>query len=295
MSTSAVTASTARSELYVDITRGRHSNQLYATRTDPSGDTDAEPHLPTLPAAVVDSLTERLARGHEPTALTQAPRAIRVEQHRHGRNLAGLHAARRRTNDQPDPLLDAAINRAARAVHRIGVNQPDPTLTSRLSRPNIPHLAARWDQLAGDIAVHNATAARHTNPTDTTLEGPDADEIATRLAALAADITLRQLDEHIDPTSVTAGIVRMRPGWLTHHLEQRFNSTGVAGIDLDQLAGLVDDVHAWRIEHHLIGHTADDQPLGPTPDSDIERAHHRALTHRLNRRRRPRSGSRSIA
>ena len=295
VSTSAVTATTGRAELYVDITRGRHSNQLYATRTD-HGRTDTEPHLPTLPIAVVDSLAAHMARDVEPTALTRSPDAARVEQRRHGRSLAGLNAARRRNGGNPDPTLDAAITRATRAVHRVGINQPDPTLVSRLPRPTVPHLALRWDQLAGDIAVHHATVGL---PSDTAggiaADDPDADEIAARLAALAVDVTLRQLSDHVDPTTATAGIIRMRPGWLTHHLEQRFATTGLAGIDLDQLAAVVHDVHAWRVDHDLIDNTADDQPLGPTPDNDIERAQHRSLTRRLNPRARPRGGSRSIA
>jgi hypothetical protein len=167
---------------------------------------------------------------------------------------------------------------------------------TRLPRPTVPHLAVRWDQLAGDIAVHHATIGLPSDPSGRiAVDDPDADEIAARLTALAVDVTLRQLSDHVDPITATAGIIRTRPRWLTHHLEQRFATTGLAAIELDQLAAIVHDVHAWRVDHDLIDNTADDRPLGPTPDNDIERAQHRSLTRRLNPRARPRGGSRSIA
>lgn len=47
VSTSVVTASTGRSEIYVDMTRGRHQNQLFGTRPVVAA-SDDDRHLPTL-------------------------------------------------------------------------------------------------------------------------------------------------------------------------------------------------------------------------------------------------------
>ena len=49
VSTSAITASTRRSEMYVDMTRGRHQNQLFGTRPVVAA-ADDDRHLPTLDA-----------------------------------------------------------------------------------------------------------------------------------------------------------------------------------------------------------------------------------------------------
>jgi ATP-dependent exoDNAse (exonuclease V) alpha subunit len=70
VSTSAITASTSRSELYVDITRGRHNNQLYGTRPVKNG-TDTEQHLPHLGSELDSVLRARLARSTSRTALSR--------------------------------------------------------------------------------------------------------------------------------------------------------------------------------------------------------------------------------
>ncbi len=62
VSTSTVTPTTNRSELYVDITRGRHNNQLYGTRPVEGAD-DLDEHLPTLQQELTPVLRTRLARG----------------------------------------------------------------------------------------------------------------------------------------------------------------------------------------------------------------------------------------
>lgn len=296
VSTSALTATTSRAELYVDITRGRNSNKVYATRNVTGGAAAAEPHLPALPVDVVDSVAGRMARDAEPTAVTQASGARSVEHRRTGRSLAGLYAAKRRS-DSPDALLDAAIQRSERGVHRVGANRPDPALVRLLPRPVIPHLANRWDQIAGDIAVHHATLP---GPLDAdrglaSVVAPDAAEMSNQLTTLAVDVTRRRLVDHLDPASPTANVVRTQPGWLDHHLAQRTATGTVAAVDLDQLAGLVDDVHTWRAENDLIDNTADDQPLGPSLDNDIGRTQQRALARRLTTRSAQSRDSRSIA
>ena len=66
--------SSDRAETYVDITRGQHSNQLYATIT-PSGDT-TEPHLPRLPDNLDKQLQDVLQRTPHPTAHHADPNAL---------------------------------------------------------------------------------------------------------------------------------------------------------------------------------------------------------------------------
>ncbi len=113
VSTSAIGASTNRSELYVDITRGRHSNQLFAARpvTD---DSESGAQLPTLKSEVIPVLRGRLARGNARTALAANPTARQSARISEGLTLAGLHAARRRGDGSID--LNAAITRAEAAA-----------------------------------------------------------------------------------------------------------------------------------------------------------------------------------
>lgn len=87
----------------------------------------------------------------------------------------------------------------------------------------------------------------------------------------------------------------MAPGWLTHHLAQRTAAGIIATVDLDQLAGLVDDISAWRIEYQLVDTTPEDQPLGPILDNVIDCTRQRTLACRLTTRPRQPEGSRSIA
>ena len=211
-STSAVTATTARSELYVDITRGRDSNQLYGTRV---ADTDdAETHLPQVPRELEPALRRRLARGTHGPALALDPAALAAGHARRGLTLAGLLAARRRRHTT---ATARAIDQTIAAVRRQARNAPPGTLRAILpARPPSPHLAARWDDLAGDVAVHIAITPHPRRrrqavpaPLEETL-GPRPDEptdrqrwddLADRLVALAVDIAAWQLARTRPPDS----------------------------------------------------------------------------------------------
>ena len=73
-STSTITPSSDRAETYVDITRGQHSNQLYATITPTGGTT--EPHLPRLADNLDKQLQDVLQRTPHPTAHHADPNAL---------------------------------------------------------------------------------------------------------------------------------------------------------------------------------------------------------------------------
>jgi hypothetical protein len=205
-STSAVTATTSRSELYVDITRGRDSNHLYATRRL-GHDGDTEHHLPTVAVDTMTLLRQRLAGGNGRTALGTDPTALDVANTKSKRTLRGLLAARRR--GEPGPV-DVAIKRTADAIRRQARSAPPDELTAILPpRPTCPHLAKRWDTAAGAVAVHHAANPPRRRrppagrpPIERLLgprpEGDDGnrwDRLADGLARLAGDITLRTIND----------------------------------------------------------------------------------------------------
>jgi hypothetical protein len=116
-STSAITASTTRAELYVDITRGQRSNKVYGTRRHRTGD-DRDRHLPTLDRDLLEDLTARLATGTGLPAAVADPTAARLATTR-TRSLGRLLAERRAGR-----LVDAGeIERATVAV-RAGATIP---------------------------------------------------------------------------------------------------------------------------------------------------------------------------
>jgi len=289
VSTSAITASTSRSELYVDITRGRHENQLYGTRPVASDD-DSEQHLPRVESELDSVLRARLARSNARTALSTAPAARQVARLARGRSLAGLVAARRRGNDGPD--LAQAIEHAEAAVRRVAEHEPPSSIRKLLpDRPTCPHLAAVWLTTVADLAVFIATEDPRTRPDQTGLRGvigsrsdaTDADlwdDTATSLRTTATDIVCRQLTDHHGPSNVST-IVRRRPEWLTEHLGSLADAGALVSVDAGRLGALVQEVHDWRIEHDLIDQTDPTTPLGPTPSDPLQRARHTQLSRRL--------------
>ena len=289
-STSAVSPTTARSELYVDITRGRASNQLYATRRV-GEETDTEPHLPRLDPELLAGLRQRLARGQARTALAADPDALAIVGLRHGRGLPGLLAARQR--GEPGPV-DAAIDRAMTGIRQLGRSDPPPGLGAVLPpRPRCPHLAARWDGLAGDVAVHLVATPppRGPRPARTPLEravgrrgagseGERWDRLAEQLGRLAADITLWRLAQR---GGVTIGqLVGQRPPWLTRYLEQLGRGGHLADLAeerLDRLNRIMTDIQDWRCHRGLPDeHQA--TPLGPRPTELAERCRYDELGRR---------------
>ncbi|MEP6295995.1 MAG: hypothetical protein ABJ382_01620, partial [Ilumatobacter sp.] len=152
VSTSAINASTSRSKLYVDITRGRHNNQLYATRTVNDQVVDLDEHLPRIETTLNSALRNRLARSHTRTALGADPTAADTARQSTARTLAGLVAAQCR-GDSGRALARAVVNAEA-AVRRIAEYEPPPRIDEVLpSRPSCPHLATRWHTTSADVAV----------------------------------------------------------------------------------------------------------------------------------------------
>ena len=292
VSTSAIGPTTNRSELYVDITRGRNSNQLYGTRpvADPS---DTEQHLPRLTTELMPVLRTRLAKSGTRTALGIDPQAPRTASLMRARGLAGLVAAQR--SDTRSPGLDVAVARAESAVRRIAEHEPPANLSDVLpARPDCPHLAASWCTTAGDVAVYVAIENPRIRPDQGGLRGvigSRADAVdplrweatARSLRELATDIVYRQLLDHLDDptTRDQSTVVRHRPDWLTEHLHSRAEAGTLPSVDIDRLAAVVHDVHRWRVEHDLIDTTAPDNPLGPVPDDPGLRAEYAKLQRRL--------------
>lgn len=71
-STAAITPTTSRAELYVDITRGQRSNRLIGTATGISGEA-VEGHLPSISDKLVATIATSLARSNATTALNLDP------------------------------------------------------------------------------------------------------------------------------------------------------------------------------------------------------------------------------
>ena len=289
VSTSAITASTSRSELYVDITRGRHENQLYGTRpvTD---DGDTEQHLPRVESELDSVLRARLARSNARTALSAAPAAPQVARLAHGRSLAGLIAARRRGDDGPD--LAKAIERAEAAVRRVAEHEPPPSIRKMFpDRPTCPHLATRWRETVADLAVFVATGHPRTKHDQAGLRGVIGsrgeavdqdrwDDTAMSLRTTATDIVCRKLTDQHGSSSIST-IIRQRPEWLTEYLGSLADAGALVSVDAGRLGGLIEEVHDWRVEHDLIDHTVPATPLGPTPSDPYQRARHTQLSRRL--------------
>jgi conjugative relaxase-like TrwC/TraI family protein len=295
-STSAITPTTSRSELYVDMTRGRHDNPLYATRTA-TIDTD-DPHLPQLSVDFLPALKRRLSRTSSTTVLEHSNYAIAAATLRHGRTLASLEAARRRGDTTPG--LAYAIRQATTAIRRQAETTP-PVMLSRLlpPKPTIPHLAARWNSVAGDVAVHRAHHNldgdhRHTTRTpgedvlgrrpNDALSAARWDDLNARLENLATTIIITTMDRVHGPKLDSNE-------WLDTYLRQLSRAGTLATADLGALRSLIDDVEDHR---HRLNVTGID-PLGPAAADPTQRRHHQYLARRLARAAQTRPTGRDVA
>ncbi len=301
VSTSAIAPSTNRSELYVDITRGRRDNRLFGTRSV-TRDAEAGMSLPRLETELVPVLRDRLARSESRTALTLAPGAQRSAEAARGRTLAGLHAARRRGVVSPD--LDAAIRRAEAAVRRLAEHEPPANIGFVLPAcPRSPHLAARWRATVGDVAVFLAIETPRIGHDQGALPGVIGsraaasdplrwDEVARSLRTTATNIVRRQLCDHLDrygKHDLTL-VVKQRPDWLDHQLVGRADAGNLADLDVARFAAVVGDVHHWRVDHDLVDRTEPNAPLGPVLNDPLQRAEQTRLQQRLTIRHRPGPG-----
>jgi hypothetical protein len=301
VSTSAIAPSTSRSELYVDITRGRSDNRVFGTRLV-TGDDEAGASLPRLETELIPVLRNRLARSASRTALALAPRAQRSIEAAEGRTLAGLHATRRRGAGGPD--LETAIRRAEAAVRRLADHEPPPNVGLVLPAcPRSPHLAARWRATIGEVAVYRAIESpriRHDQGALPAVIGSRAaasdplrwDKVAQSLRTTAIEIVRRQLCDHLDREGEhdLTLVVKQCPAWLDHQLAGRADAGHLPHLDVAGFAAVVRDVYRWRVDHGLVDRTEPDAPLGPVLDDPLVRAEQTRLHQRLTIRRRPEYG-----
>lgn len=211
-STSAITATTARSELYVDITRGRDTNQLYGTRLTNDGDTEA--HLPRLDSELIPTLHRHLARGTVRTALAVDPDALAVSGARRGRNLLGLLAARQRGENGP---IDQAIHRTTAAVRRQARSTPPDTLrkvTGRTKSAVTKHLRDLRIEAAKGIDV----AQRPLTVEQVARQWLAVAAPKRRQPSTMARLT-RRIEQHVIPGVGQRRVDQLRPedveAWLT--------------------------------------------------------------------------------
>lgn len=285
-STSAVAASTSKSELYVDITRGRDSNIVFGTRRVETETADTDRHLPVIDRALAHELSVRLARP-DGLPVVIADRHVVDVTRVTGDSLAKLHADLR---TGADGAWDEAIERreaflrtTAAVPERFGAVLPDT--------PRVPHLQARYRLLAGDVAVwtetHNAAKPRPTmspleravglRPRGDGAAASDWDELIERMVRLAVDTTLHRLAiAHPDLAGRQQG-----SGWLGHWLDSLARRGRLAGVDVDQLAEKVTAVADWRQRHRVSRSVT--APLGRIPRDKTARAEYRRLQADLDR------------
>ena len=180
-STSHIDPRSSRPEVYVDITRGRHANHVYVTQAE---DDLADERLPATPTGPVQHrLEDRLvASGTESAAAAVDPVLAAAAAYAEGKTLAQLTRERLAGNDSEVARLAERIR--AHQVARTAVARADPTIIRHLGpRPPEVHLAARYDQLLGDLAVYRArwrSSPDHTGPWDwavgTTVAGAETQE-----------------------------------------------------------------------------------------------------------------------
>ena len=235
VSSSAITAGGRRSELYVNVTRGRRDNHVFvAAPADPAG---GEGHLPRPPdtdviadviAAVGRPDQQRCATDIDPTALAAATA-------RRGRSLADLAATADET--EASKAADAAIYRRAEtlvrhAVARRSVAEPPPSMMTVLPpRPTAPWMAAKWDRAIAAAATYNerwntqlvpggwGPALGRPDTTDPTRQQERA-AATDAFIDLWAEVVTRQIakkaQENVD--RVSAQLHADPPAWLRAHV-----------------------------------------------------------------------------
>jgi hypothetical protein len=279
ISTSVATATTTRRELYVDITRGRHDNKVYATTVAPPDDT-AE-HLPTIPRPLVDDLELGLRKQTPPPVAVVDPDALDVVRTRQGRPLAALLAAER----AGQPGVHATIERVAATIRQHGHHHPSPPLSVLVGPlPESPHLAHRYRTLGGDLAVLHAAAnpprrrpgdlyerALGVCPADPFV-AVEWQRLADDARRLAVDIALHSLRDTPD--------ARRRAPWLIDYLDRCAVAGRLANLDIAAVTELICDVSAWRSTYGV--DAGDRRPLGEHPPVGADRAQFDSLAAQLN-------------
>jgi len=146
-STSIVTEGTGAAELLVDITRGREENVLVAIGR---GDDEFAPTTDDIAQRVANSVRVDDLR----TIQERDPAAIAL----HESGLAGLTLAEIANVAPQHPRLvtERAVEQRVETLHLLVRHQTPHAVTALIGqRPDIEWQAARWEEVAGDIAVFN--------------------------------------------------------------------------------------------------------------------------------------------
>lgn len=268
-SSSAVTAGARRRELYVNLTRGRHDNHLYVAA--PSDTLAGEGHLPRPPED--DVIAEVLAAVGRPdedrSALEIDPLALAVAEYRAGHTPADL----RRHRDAVDirdkhqlAVITRAEQVAANAAARAALAEPPPWTAAVLPpRPDVPWLAARWDDAVGTVAAYRArwepTPIPGGSPAGRVLGSPGCEQQAQeradalwRIGDVWSGLAARLLGAHVRGddtlTAEQRALLLSPPSWVRRHLREVGAAGGFAsGIPTLMLARLYGDVAEFRTRY----------------------------------------------
>ncbi len=250
-STSHIDPRSTRPEVYVDITRGRDANHVYATRAEDPLDGE---RLPAVPDTGIDhQLRERLnGPPDEPVAIDLDP-------------AAGRAALARRQGDAPDARArrDKAL-RAARRIARRAAAHPDPVLAGRLGgQPPEVYLARRYKGLLAETALYRTRWLPRPgrtgpwvwalgDPLDDPIGQADRDTLAGRLSDYTIAVARRRLGRDLDPAAVA--------------IIDRLAAQGLFGsIDFSRAAAHIDTGHpvdAAIIEGAVTGTASSKEPIG---------------------------------
>jgi hypothetical protein len=201
-------------EAYVNITRGRHANEVITIA--PSADPDTEAFLPTIEDARTgrDAVEWSLARDEpDEMALSIDPLASAVASLRSTRSLPELQQELDHLGgDAPDELRRAVADLTAAAARAV-VAAPDPALVSAFGpRPDVPWMRDQWEAAIRDIAGFRAARPQPAGagPWAWALGAPPTSEqaanhrrtVAEALADTVSALTLRRLaDRAIRPVT----------------------------------------------------------------------------------------------
>jgi conjugative relaxase-like TrwC/TraI family protein len=319
-SSSAATAGARRRELYVNLTRGRQGNHLFMAA--PADVTSGEGHLPRPPED--DVIAEVLAAVSRPDddrcALEVDPIALGAAELRVGASPAELRR-RAAATDPTDRDAAAVAMRAWRvatnAAARAAIAEPPPWVPAVLPpRPDVPWIAARWDEAVGVAASYRSTWEPRPWPGASLIgrvlgspeEGEQSaarSEALRLIAGVWSDVALRHLrdysDQCIDLSPVAREVIARPPHWLRRHLgELGVTGAFTNGIPGPRLAGFYEQVadfrDRWAVE-------VDDSTeargiaslLGDRPGDKVPARQWEILVHRAEALGREPSRSRSLA
>jgi conjugative relaxase-like TrwC/TraI family protein len=253
-STSRIDERASRSEAYVDITRGRHANHLFLTRTSDPLDGESLPKVP--PPPIVDAVERRLSEsGPEVAAIEVDPRA---------------------------PERD---NQTPTTGQRAEAGAP---LAERIPRPGtVPFLTRRWDETLTTICnYHNRWrptpgTGRYDwalgSPVDTPAATEQRAAVENAIARLAVAVAIEQAGERDRPNW---------PQWASALIAERV-AAGAPHTDVEQFDDLIDRIETYRQRAGLTDPDGEAEPpalpdaLGPEPDDPALRAEHQLLCHQI--------------